>query len=247
MQLKGKVVLVTGSSSGIGKAIAVACAKQGSCVVIHFRNNKQGAAEAVKQVNNYSHGTMITADLSEPGGAKRLFETLKKDSIRVDILVNNAGQATPGQFDDMQTWESQWNNIFMSQVQVTNEFIRSPHSNEIRKIVNISSVYGIPEMGNPDFPQYSAAKAAVNSFTCNLAKKLAPSVLVNAVAPGYTWTPPWEGTPQEELEACKNLTRIRRFVEPEEIAVTVVHLLQNDAITGEIIRVDGGLHLPNLR
>ena len=102
-------------------------------------------------------------------------------------------------------------------------------------------------MSNPDFPQYSAAKAAVNSFTCNLAKKFAPHILVNAVAPGYTWTPPWEGVSKKELDACKNLTRIKRFVTPEEVAQVAVSLLENDAMTGEIIRVDGGLHLLNLR
>ena len=81
----------------------------------------------------------------------------------------------------------------------------------------------------------------------NLAKKLAPKVLVNAVAPGFTWTPPWEGTPKETLKACEDLTKIGRFIEPEEIATSVVYLAENDAMTGEILRVDGGTHLMDIR
>jgi len=101
-------------------------------------------------------------------------------------------------------------------------------------------------MGDPAYPQYSAAKAAVNNFTMNLAKKYAPNILINAVAPGYTWTPAWEGTSEKEKKACVDRTKIGRFIKPEEVATAVIELLNNDAVTGEIIRVDGGLHLLNL-
>lgn len=131
-------------------------------------------------------------------------------------------------------------------VRVTNEFLNIPCPDSIRKIVNISSIYGIPSLGNPEGPQYSAAKAAVNSFTYNLAKKLAPGVLVNAVAPGYTWTPPWKGTSKEEIKKYESASKIGRYIQPSEIATMVVELLRNDAVTGEIIRVDGGLHLQNI-
>lgn len=243
MQLKDKTVLVTGASSGIGKSIAIECAKKGAKIIVHYRKNKDGAVETLKEIEKHTSGKIVSADLTKNFEVVNLFKEIEQ----VDLLVNNAGEATPGDFDNLEVWESQWQNIFMSQVYVTNEFLKVDSSKGLRKIVNISSVYGINDMGNPDFPQYSAAKAAVNSFTYNLAKQFAPGVLVNAVAPGYTWTPPWEGTPKEELAACENLTRIKRFVTPEEVATVVVSILENDAITGEIIRVDGGLHLLNLR
>ena len=131
----------------------------------------------------------------------------------------------------------------MSVVFTCTEFLRSVESKELRKIINISSLYGFDSMGNPDLPQYSAMKAAVSNYTCTLAKKLSPSVLVNAIAPGYTWTPSWHEVPQERLSRLQEKTHIKRFITAEEIAQSVVSVLQNDAITGEIIRIDGGLHL----
>lgn len=246
MDLKDKAVLVTGSSSGIGQAIAIACAKEGAKVSIHYRKNKDGARETLKKVEKYSSGKIFSADLTSPSSVKELFAEIKKEFEKIDVLINNAGEATPGKLDNLKVWKHQWENIFMSQVYTSNEFLKNKYTN-LRKIINITSIYGINDMGNPDFPQYSAMKAALNSLTCNLAKKFAPLVLVNAVAPGYTWTPPWEGTPKEELKKCEDITMIKRFIKPEEIAQTVVSVLQNDAITGEIIRVDGGLHLVNLR
>lgn len=117
---------------------------------------------------------------------------------------------------------------------------------DVRKIVNISSWYSFLSTGIPEGIQYCTAKAALNSFTANLAKKLAPHVLVNAVAPGYTLTPNWDGTSEEDLKKAKSLSRIQRFITPEEIASMVIELLRNDAVTGEIVRVDGGLHLPDV-
>lgn len=242
MQLKDNIVLVTGASSGIGQAIAIECAKKGAQVIVHYRRNKAGAEKTLQEVNQHSSGKIIAADLTKHAEVQHLFK-----EIQADHLVNNAGEANPGEFEELDTWETQWENIFMSQVYTSNEFLKQKTDKKLRKIVNMSSVYGFQEMGNPEFPQYSAAKAAVNSFTCNLAKKFAPDVLVNAVAPGYTWTPPWEGVPPDELKACENLTRIKRFVTPQEIAAVTIAVLENDAMTGEIIRVDGGLHLLNLR
>jgi len=244
--MKDKVVLVTGSSSGIGQAIAIECANLGAQVLVHYRNNEKGAQETLKEVEKYTSGKVFSADLTNLQEVKNLFENINKEFSQLDMLVNNAGEATPGEFDDYDVWEKVMQNIFMSQVYCSNEFLKQERKN-LRKIVNISSVYGIADMGNPEFPHYSAAKAAINSFTCNLAKKYAPNVLVNAVAPGYTITPAWEGVSKEELKACEDLNKIKRFVNAEEVAQMVVAVLQNDAVTGEIIRVDGGLHLLNLR
>ena len=246
--IKKKTVLVTGASSGIGQAIAVACAKQGTIVLINYRNNLKGAKETLEQVKKYSRGEIFQADLSISEEVERLFGDIKKKGYKVlDGLINNAGEYADGKFDDLEVWDFQLKNIFMSQVYVSNAFIKQGKSKNIRKIINISSVYGIGEMGNPDAPHYSAAKAAVNSFTMNLAKKYGPDILVNAIAPGYVWTPPWENTSKEELKACEDLTKIGRFIKSEEIASMAIELLNNDAITGEIIRIDGGLHLTYVR
>jgi 3-oxoacyl-[acyl-carrier protein] reductase len=247
MNLKDKIILVTGASSGIGQAIAVACAKGGARVLVHYRKNKAGAETTLKEVKKYSDGEIFSADLTIPDEVKKLFKAVRQNNKSLDVLVNNAGEASLGEFDDLRMWEDQLRNIFLSQVYMSNEFIKFTKTNQLRKIVNISSIYGIFEMGKPTMPQYSAAKAAVNSFTVNLAKTYAPNILVNAVAPGYTWTPAWEGTSAKEKKGFEDRTSIKRYIKPEEIATMVKELLSNDAITGEIIRVDGGLHLLDLK
>lgn len=243
MNIVNKVVLVTGSSSGIGQAIAIECAKAGAVVLIHYRTNKKGAEETLKKVEEYSKGKIFQADLSKITEVEKLFKEIKKHYLEVDLLVNNAGRCKSGTFDDLEMWKSQFEANFYSTLNTSNIFLKQTNNNKLRKIINISSIYGDLMMNQPDYPQYCAAKAAVSDLTIAMAKKLAPNVLVNAIAPGYTWTPPWEGSDPEELKACADNNKIKRFVNPIEIATVAVEILKNDAVAGEIIRVDGGLHL----
>jgi len=90
---------------------------------------------------------------------------------------------------------------------------------------------------------YSAAKAALNNFTKNLAREVAPGTLVNAIAPGYVRTPMWDDADEKSIKACESETLIKRMILPEEIADAVLFLLKNDAMTGQVILVDGGLSL----
>ncbi len=245
MKLKNKNILVTGSSSGIGQAIAVALAQKGATILITYRNNKEGAQKTLKEVDKYSRGYIYQADLTKNTDAVKLFATIKKDLNDIDILVNNAGDAQPGDIFDNEKWLSQYENIFMSAVYATQNFLKLK-ANTPKKIINITSVYGGLTTGNPEYLQYSVAKAALNSLTMNLAKSLGKEVLVNAIAPGYTWTPPWEGISKQEKERYSKSTKIGRFVQSEEIAHVAVMLAENNAITGQIITVDGGLSLRDL-
>ena len=111
--------------------------------------------------------------------------------------------------------------------------------------MNITSYYGNTGGGNTEYFAYSVAKAALSSMTVALAKTNG-KVLVNAIAPGYTWTPPWEGISEAEKKICESRTIINRCVAAEEIAHAVVGVLENDAITGQIITIDGGLSLQKL-
>lgn len=246
MNIKNKVVFVTGSSSGIGQATAIVCAQHGAQVLIHFRKNKTGADATLKEVKKYSQGSIFQADLSQADAVQELFAQINKKYSTIDILVNNAGEFQAGEFNDVDLWQSQFQTNLMSIVYTVNEFLNINNSTNLRKIINISSAYGFLDTGIPSGMQYCAAKAALNSLTINLAKKLAPTVLVNAVAPGYTWTPNWEGTSQEDMQRVTSLTKIQRYITPEEIASMVLELVKNDGITGEVIRVDGGLHLPDI-
>jgi len=241
VEIKDKTVLITGSSSGIGQAIAIDCAKKKARILVQFRKNQKGAEETLCLVKKYSEGGIFQADLSKLSDVKKLFAAF--GPIYPDLLVNNAGESIPGEMDDYELWEKAWKNVFMSQVYTTDEYLKNKKTDK-GKIVNISSIYGLPLMGDVDYPHYSAAKAAVNSLTVLMAKRLAPKIQVNAIAPGWVWTRAWEGTTESEKKELAAMTKIKRFIKPEEIAKAVVMLLENDALTGEIIRIDGGLHLP---
>jgi len=243
MNLKNKVVLVTGASSGIGQAIAIEFAKAESVVLINYRKNKKGAQETLKEVEKHSSGGIFQADLSIEEQVSKMYASISKEYKNIDILVNNAGDAGPGEIDDMEMWDYQWKNTFLSCVITASEFLKMSKPKELRKIINISSVYGLFNSADTNFMQYSAAKAAMNSFTVSIAKKLGPDVLVNAIAPGYTWTPAWEEISKKDEEQCKNETIIKRYIEPEEIAEVVLMLGRSDAMTGAIVVVDGGLTL----
>lgn len=245
MELKGKKVVVTGSSSGIGQAIAIAFAEKGAVVAITYHAHKAGAEKTLAVVKEHSDGFVYGVDITKPEEVTALFAAIEKDMGVPDVLVNCAGDAQAGDLYNNEEWKFQHENIFMSAVRACQEFL-SRKSASPRKIITITSLYGGLQTGNPEYLQYSVAKAALNSLTTNLAKTYAPQVLVNAVAPGYTWTPAWEGISDTEKKRYEQATDIGRFVTAEEIARAVLFLAENDAMTGQIITVDGGTSLTRL-
>ena len=245
MQLKGRTVLVTGASSGIGQATAIAFAHKGAHVLVHYGKNKAGAEETLREVEKVSSGRVHQADLMQRENIASLFDEIRGSSRTIDVLVNNAGDARPGGIDDDEVWAYELQNIFLSAVQVSRAFLALP-SAQPRKIVNVGSLYGSPHGGSAQFLQYSAFKAALASVSTTLNKATAPDVIVNAVAPGYTATPAWEGAPPGVMEALARTTAIGRFVMPEEVAHAVVFIAENDALVGQVITLDGGTSLKQL-
>lgn len=235
-------MLVTGSSSGIGQAIAVAAAEKGATVIITCHNHKTGAEETLRAVEEVSKGYIFQVDLIKQEEIESMFGKIATDIGAIDILINNAGDARPGDFFDNEIWKYQLDNILLSAVHTSQHFLKQNSGADLRKIIMIGSYYGTAFGGSTDFIAYSAAKAALHNLTATLAKT-DQGVLVNAIAPGYTWTPAWEGTPEAEKKNCENETVIKRFIRPEEIAHMTMSLLENDAITGQTIVVDGGLSL----
>ncbi len=242
MELKGKTALVTGASSGIGRAIAVAFARKGAHVLVHYGRNKAGAEETLGEVAKVSRGRVVQADLMRREDIASLFAAIEQTSPTVDVLVNNAGDARPGGIDDDEVWAYELQNIFLSAIHVSRAFLALP-SSALRKIVNVTSLYGNLRGGSAQFLQYSAFKAALASVSTTLNKATAPNVIVNAVAPGYTATPAWAGAPPEVMEALARTTSIGRFVTPEEVAHAVVFVAENDALVGQVLTLDGGTSL----
>lgn len=247
MKIKDKVALVTGSSSGIGRSIAVSLADEGAKVIVNSRKNEVDGNSVVSEITKKGgEAIYIKADLSEQSECKALFDSAVEKYGGIDFLVNCAGESKKGELENSDVWKYQFENILMSVVNATSEFLKVNLGKANKKIVNISSIYGSTLGGNTDFMAYSAMKAAVNNLTINLAKKHVPDVLVNAIAPGYTFTPPWGELTSELKKDLERETKIERFVDPEEIAQAVLMVLKNDAIVGQTITVDGGTLLKDL-
>jgi 3-oxoacyl-[acyl-carrier protein] reductase len=238
-------VLVTGASSGIGKATAIAFAQKRAHVLVHYGRNKIGAQETLKKVETFSSGTLCQANLMDGDAVKSLFAEIKRNTPVIDVLVNNAGEARPGDINEEEVWEYEYKNILLSAMRTTQEFIAMPSAN-LRKIINVASIYGNLATGDPDYLQYSAFKAALASVTATLSKSAAPQILINAIAPGYTETPAWAGASNESREACARATLIGRFVRAEEVAHALIFIAENDALSGQVLTLDGGTSLKGL-
>jgi 3-oxoacyl-[acyl-carrier protein] reductase len=245
MDLQGKIVLVTGASSGIGKAIAIAFARKRAHVLVHYGKNKVGGRDTLTQVEKTSSGRLCQADLMDAGAIKLLFDEIRRTAPSLDVLVNNAGEVQAGDLNEESVWEYEYKNIFLSAMRTSAEFLSMP-SSHLRKIINITSIYGNLATGDPEYLQYSAFKAALASVTATLSKSAAPHTLVNAVAPGYTETPAWAGASSESKQACTRTTLIGRFVRPEEVAHSVIFIAENDALAGQVLTLDGGTSLKGL-
>ncbi len=245
MKLTGKVVLITGASKGIGRATAIAFAKEGCRVIINFKSDLKSAQEVLTQCNKYSKGNLLLkADVTDQDSILEMFQEIKEQFPHLDILVNNAGI-----FDEhdnptnIEAFENIYRNNFLSCVIVTKCTLGLMKEG---KIVNISSIHARLGYGRPEAIAYSAFKAAIESYTKNLAKELAPKILVNAIAPGRVATPMWGSPDPKEQKKLGQVHLIKRMIQPEEIAESIVFLTKNDAICGEVLTVDGGMSLVTL-
>jgi NAD(P)-dependent dehydrogenase (short-subunit alcohol dehydrogenase family) len=235
MDLKNKVVLVTGGAIGIGEAIVREFAKNGSTVVVNYNRSKKEAEKLVVELEADGVSALaVKADVSNEEEIGSLFDQVVQKFGSVDVLINNAGYSTGEDFlkGTRKLWLDQLTNNFLSVVSCSQKFLEINKGKTDKKIINISSIYGFGGVGDSGFMQYCASKAAVNNFTENLAKFSGP-VLVNAIAPGYVWTPQWYEISKEEKDKFGENLVIKRFIEPNEIADGVIFLAKNDAITGE--------------
>lgn len=243
--LQGKIVLITGGSKGIGRATAIAFAKEGCSVIINYKSDGKSAEEVVNACNNYSKGNMsLRADVSNEREVLGLFEKIKVQYPGIDILVNNAGifDGTDGPLN-IEAFENIYRNNFLSCVLVTKYALPLISKG---KIINISSIHGRLGHGKPEAIAYSSFKSALENYTKILAKDLAPNILINAVAPGRVITPMWGNPDSKEQEELGKAHLIGRMIEPEEVADSILFLAKNDAMCGEILTIDGGMGLLTL-
>jgi 3-oxoacyl-[acyl-carrier protein] reductase len=242
MDLKEKIVLVTGASSGIGRAIAALLAQHGATVIFTYNSNSLGASETLKLLG--AKGAKYKVELQKEDEIQNLFSNIKTNYGKLDVLVNNAGINRPRGLFDSNDWKELFQVDLFSVVLCTGLAVDLMTSGG--KILNITSVYGDGKVCDKGLAPYGAAKAALNHYTQTLAKNLAPGILVNAIAPGYVRTPLWGNKSEADFAQNGMDQLIQRMIEPEEIARMAVTILTNDAMTGEIVMVDGGISLKTL-
>jgi 3-oxoacyl-[acyl-carrier protein] reductase len=248
MSLVRPVALVTGASSGIGRATAVALGAAGFDVVINYSRSEQVAREAAELTQAKGASTMLfRCDVSDDKSVRDMVAAAQQKFGRLDALVNNAGITTnvkPGDFEAMTAEE--WDRVFAVNVRGVFQVTRAavPLLKASRgSIVNTASIVGL-RPGPQPLP-YAASKAAVVSLTKLLALNLGPEIRVNAVAPGWIegeWMERMLKDKYEDLIARRaKSTPLRRCAIPEDVAEVIVNLLiSNRFVNGEVIVVDGG-------
>lgn len=246
-RIKGKRVLVTGSSDGIGKAIAIRLANEGADVIINYRSNSDSAQKIVSEIIALgSKSTAIMADVSDSNQVNGLIKSANDFMGGIDILINNAGVTRDNLILRMS--EDDWDYVIDSNLKsaflCTKAVLPQMLKQRSGRIVNISSIVGLN--GNPGQANYTSSKAGLIGLTKTTAKEVASrSITVNAIAPGFIVTKMVEGLSPEVLKEIEKRVALGRLGNTEDVAGTVAFLVSEDAsyITGQVISVDGGLVL----
>ncbi len=229
-----KTILVTGGSSGIGKATALLFAKNGSNVAITYKSNKVGADEVVKKIESLGQKAIaIRADLINEIEAKKVVDETIKKFGKIDVLVNNAGRYIDGDEwnGSSDIWVKSLQQNLVSVMNVSKYVIEIFQKQKSGVMINIASRYSTD--GQPDSLSYSASKAGVVNITQAYVKLLAPFGRANAISPSAVKAGYWLKAPKEEVEAQG------RLVEPEKVAEKALFLASDEAkcITGQNFQI----------
>ena len=246
MRLKEKVALITGSSRGVGRAIALAYAKEGASVVVNYTSNQTAAEEVVETIKEKGgRATLFKADVAKAAEAEALVQKGIEEFGGLDILVNNAGFSRPALLLKMS--EDQWDqvvDIHLKGAFLCSQFAARHMKEQNRgRIINVTSVAGI--VGTVGQINYSAAKGGLLSFTKSAARELARyNICVNVISLGIVATDMTEKirTDEKLKEIYMNRILMKRFAEPDDISPAFIFLGSDESsyITGQLLCVDGG-------
>ncbi|GAB4482434.1 MAG: 3-oxoacyl-ACP reductase FabG [Anaerolineae bacterium] len=246
MDLKGKVALVTGAAHRVGRAIALALAREGAHVVVHYGGSSEAAARTQAEIAARGvEAVTVSANLADPAAIAALFETTADRFGRLDVLVNSAARFDKRAFDaiTLEDWERSM------AVNVRAPFLAMQHAARLMRaaarpadqpalIVNIADLSGVYPWR--DYVQHGVSKAGLLHLTKIGARELAPHVRVNAIIPGPILPPPGMDPASTNWQETVQAVPLQREGGAEVIGETVVFLARNDFITGAVINVDGG-------
>jgi 3-oxoacyl-[acyl-carrier protein] reductase len=243
--LEGKVAIVTGSSRGIGRAIAERLADEGAKLTVNWAQGEALAGELVESIiRNGGEAIAVGADVSRSADVSRLVKATVDRFGRVDILVNNAGVMVSKSL--LETTEEEWDRTIDVNLKgaylCSKEVVPIMQSQKYGRIVNISSNSGLYHPSAMRFTEYVTSKAGMNGLTKAMALALGPYITVNAICPGWIKTEMIEGTDPAVEQRILDETALRRWGNPEEVAGAALFLVSKDAdfVTGELLIVAGG-------
>lgn len=239
--LQGKIAVVTGAAKGIGKAIALAFAKEGCNIVLNYHSSLDD--ETVQEIEACGVTCMpVQGDVSDFAFAADMMKKVKKELGSVDILVNNAGITKDMLL--MRMTEEQFDSVIQTNLKGTFNMIRHASSIMLKQrsgaIINMSSVVGV--MGNVGQANYAASKAGIIGLTKSTAKELAArGVTCNAIAPGFVETDMTAALSEDLQKQMLETIPLKRYGQVDDIAQAAVFLAKNTYITGQVLHVDGGM------
>jgi len=246
MSLKDKIALVTGSSRGVGKAVAEAFGRQGADVVVNYASNEGAAREVVEDIRSNGRSAIaVRADVSKKSEAERLVQATMDEFGRIDILVNNAGFTRPGMMLKMP--EEDWDQVI--DIHLKGSFLCSQEAGRRMKeqmsgkIINVMSVAGL--VGTVGQINYSAAKGGILSMTKSIARELARyNICANVISLGIVATDMSKKirTDEKLKDIYMNRILLKRFAEADDITPAFAFLASDESnyITGQLLCVDGG-------